>query len=285
MQINDSFPKLFILMNLKKLLFSAVTAIVSSVAMAQNPLVLSLYGNSKPPYDNGDKATVTVYPAPESKATGRAILILPGGAYEVLASGHEGKEWAPFFNKLGITVAVLEYRMPKGDCRVPIADAEHAMKLLRGNAKKWHINRNDVGIMGSSAGGHLASTVATKSKGDAAPNFQILFYPVITMDPAFTHIQSHDNFLGKKASRKKEAEYSSDLQVNRTTPRAWIALSDNDDLVLPANGVNYYIELYRHDVPAALHVYPTGGHGWGCTQGFDFHNEMQMELRGWLESF
>lgn len=271
-------------MNPKKYLLAAAI-MISSFAMAQNPTVLSLYGDAKPSYDNGDTAKVTIYQAPKKKATGRAILILPGGAYQVLASGHEGKDWAPFFNNLGITVAVLEYRMPKGDCRVPIADAENAMKLLRSNAKAWNINTEDVGIMGSSAGGHLASTIATHSKGDAAPDFQILFYPVITMDPAFTHMQSHDNFLGKKASKKHENLYSNDVQVSRTTPRAFIALSYNDDIVLPANGVNYYVELYRHDVPASLHVYPTGGHGWGNSQGFAFHNEMQLELRGWLESF
>lgn len=272
-------------MNLKKLLLSAFAMLTATISMAQKPTVVSLYGNAEPPYDNGDAAKLTIYRAPENKATGRAILILPGGAYEVLASGHEGKDWAPFFNNLGITVVVLEYRMPKGDYRVPVTDAENSMRFIRANAKNWHVNKDDVGVMGSSAGGHLASTIATHSKGDAAPNFQILFYPVITMDPAFTHIQSHDNFLGKKANKKKEREYSNDQQVTRTTPRAFIALSDNDDLVLPANGVNYYVELYRHDVPAALHVYPVGGHGWGNTQGFAFHNEMQLELRGWLESF
>lgn len=272
-------------MKLKKLLLTAIAMLISTFAMAQKPFEIDLYANAKAPYDNGEKAKLTVYLAPEKKATGRAILILPGGAYEFLASGHEGKDWAPFFNSLGITVAVLEYRMPRGDYRVPIADAENAMKLMRVNAHEWRIKKNDIGIMGSSAGGHLASTIATHSKGDAMPNFQILFYPVITMDPAFTHMQSHDNFLGKKASKKKEQLYSNDQQVTRNTPRAWIALSDNDDLVLPANGVNYYVELYRHDVPAALHVYSTGGHGWGNTQGFDFHNEMQLELKGWLQSF
>ena len=103
-------------MNLKKYLLAAAI-MISSFAMAQNPTVLSLYRDAKPPYDNGDSAKVTIYQAPQKKATGRAILILPGGAYQVLASGHEGKDWAPFFNNLGITVAVLEYRMPKGDCR------------------------------------------------------------------------------------------------------------------------------------------------------------------------
>ena len=159
------------------------------------------------------------------------------------------------------------------------------MRLVRHNAKAWGINPNDVGIMGSSAGGHLASTIATHAESDAKPNFQILFYPVITMDPAFTHQGSHDNLLGKKAKKKQEMLYSNDTQVNRTTPRAWIALSDDDTVVLPANGFNYYFECYRHDVEASLHVYPSGGHGWGIRPAFRFHTEMMAELKAWLLSF
>ena len=163
------------------------------------------------------------------------------------------------------------------------------MSLVRSNAAEGHINLIDVGIMGFSAGGHLASTIATHSKGDAAPNFQILFYPVITMDPGFTHMGSHDNLLGKELSKKEmkklEFEYSNDLQVNRTTPRAFLALSDDDKAVPAANGFNYYQQLYKHDVPASIHIYPTGGHGWGYRETFAFHYEMVFELKAWLKSF
>ena len=103
--------------------------------------------------------------------------------------------------------------------------------------------------------------------------------------PDITHKGSHDNFLGEQPKKKQETEYSNDLQVSRVTPRAFIALSDDDATVLPANGVNYYIELYRHDVPATLHVYPSGGHGWGNRDSFKYHNEMQLELKAWLRSF
>lgn len=120
---------------------------------------------------------------------------------------------------------------------------------------------------------------------DAKPDFQILFYPVITMDPAYTHKGSHDNLLGKDAKKKTEDKYSSDMQVTRVTPRAFIALSDDDHAVVPANGVNYYVECYRHDVPASLHVYPSGGHGWGIRDSFKYHIEMELELRAWLQSF
>ena len=105
------------------------------------------------------------------------------------------------------------------------------------------------------------------------------------MQPDITHKGSHDALLGSKAKKKEEREFSNDEQVTRATPRAWIALSDDDHTVLPANGANYYVELYRHDVPASLHIYPTGGHGWGMLPSFRFHIEMLLELRAWLKSF
>lgn len=229
--------------------------------------------------------TAKVYVFQPAKPSGRAILICPGGGYGMLAMGKEGIDWAPFFNNMGITAVVLKYRMPRGKKEVPIGDAEEAMKLIRRNARNWSLNPNDVGIMGFSAGGHLASTIATHSKGEAKPNFQILFYPVITMMPGYTHQGSHDNLLGRGSHKKDERDYSNDMQVSRVTPRAWIALSDDDHVVVPANGVNYYTELYRHDVPASLHVYPSGGHGWGILPGFRFHNQMMLELESWLRSF
>jgi acetyl esterase/lipase len=198
---------------------------------------------------------------------------------------HEGYEWAPFFNKMGIAAIVLKYRMPNGNCEVPETDAEEAIRQVRANAAFWHIDLNQVGIMGFSAGGHLASTVATHASKDVLPNFQILFYPVITMDPSFSHKGSHDNLLGKDPKKKMEEKYSSDRQVTRTTPPAFIVLSDDDNTVPPANGVNYYMELYRHDIPASLHVYPSGGHGWGIREGFQYHNEVETELVSWLRSF
>ena len=239
--------------------------------------------------DKEDKAELTVYLPDAKKATGRAVVCCPGGGYTHLAMDHEGHQWATFFNNQGIALIVVKYRMPHGNREIPISDAEEAIRTVRRNAVDWHIDRKDMGIMGFSAGGHLASTVATHAKGEAAPNFQILFYPVITMDPAFTHMGSHDAFLGtdlpKKEQKKLEYEYSNDLQVNRTTPRAFIALSDDDRAVPAANGFNYYSECYRHDVPASLHIYPTGGHGWGYRETFAFHYQMLFELKAWLESF
>ena len=239
--------------------------------------------------DKEDKAEMTVYLPDAKKATGRAVVCCPGGGYTHLAMDHEGHQWATFFNNQGIALIVVKYRMPHGNPMIPISDAEQAIKTVRRNAVEWHLDRTKVGIMGFSAGGHLASTIATHSTGDAAPNFQILFYPVITMDPSFTHKGSHDNLLGtnhsKKDMKRLEADYSNDLQVNRTTPRAFIALSDDDKAVPAANGFSYYEQLYKHDVSASIHIYPTGGHGWGYRESFTYHYQMIFELKGWLESF
>ena len=267
----------------------------SAAAFSQEKMTMDLWPKgalvSSP--DKEDKAELTVYLPEAKKATGRAVVCCPGGGYTHLAMDHEGHQWATFFNNQGIALIVLKYRMPHGNPQIPVSDTEQAMKTVRMNATEWHIDRNDVGIMGFSAGGHLASTIATRSKGEAAPNFQILFYPVITMDLGYTHKGSHDNLLGTFAESKKEQkemrrlefEYSNDLQVNRTTTRAFIALSDDDKAVPAANGLNYYQQLYKHDVPASIHIYPTGGHGWGYRESFAYHYQMIFELKGWLESF
>lgn len=264
---------------------------ISATVFAQKGTTMKLWTNTPEVVstDENDVAELTVYLPDAKKATGRAVVCCPGGGYSHLAMDHEGHQWAAFFNTQGIALIVLKYRMPHGNRQVPISDAEEAMRMVRRHAAEWHINPNDVGIMGFSAGGHLASTIATHAKGDAAPDFQILFYPVITMDPGYTHKGSHDNFLGtvesKKELKKLELEYSNDLQVNRTTPRAFLALSDDDKAVPASNGFNYYQQLYKHDVPASIHIYPTGGHGWGYRETFEYHYQMVFELKTWLKSF
>ena len=276
--------------NLKSVLTTLLLAF-SATAFSQKGITMEVWPNGAPNAngDDKDKAELTVYLPDAKKATGRAIVCCPGGGYSHLAMDHEGHQWATFFNNQGIALIVLKYRMPHGNYVVPISDAEQAMKIVRQNAAEWHIDTHNVGIMGFSAGGHLASTIATHSKGDAAPDFQILFYPVITMDLGFTHKGSHDNFLGeghsKKELRKLETEYSNDLQVNRTTPRTFLALSDDDKAVPAANGFGYYQQLYKHDVPASIHIYPSGGHGWGYRESFAYHYQMVFELKAWLQSF
>ena len=171
------------------LLFMAMTTLSTTAAAQTGGTVMNLWPDGAPNTNGNptDTAKVTVFLPDAKKATGRAIVCCPGGGYGHLAMQHEGTDWATFFNNQGIALIVLKYRMPRGIPGIPISDAEAAVRLVRANAKAWRINPQQVGIMGFSAGGHLASTVATQSKGDAAPNFQILFYPVITMDMGFTH--------------------------------------------------------------------------------------------------
>ena len=274
-------------MKASRIVLTLALVLISMAAAAQKSFDMKLW-NSAMPDDNGDdKDTpmLKVFLPAADKATGRAVVICPGGGYEHLCMDYEGTEWAPFFNDMGIAAIVLKYRMPHGVTSVPASDAEQAMRTVRANAKAWHVNVADVGIMGFSAGGHLASTVATHAKGDAKPDFQILFYPVITMAPAYTHMGSHDNLLGKNPKKKAEQLYSNDMQVTRSTPRACILLADDDNIVLPINGVNYYTELYRHDVPASIYVYPSGGHGFGMRSSYKYHVEMLLDLRAWLRSF
>ena len=260
---------------------------LSVMAFAQKPIELNLWPNG-PSTNNGDPqdmAKVWIYLPDEKKATGRAVVCCPGGGYQHLAMQHEGHDWAPFFLSQGIAFVVVKYRMPHGVYGVPAEDAEEAIKLVRRMAEDWHINKDDVGIMGFSAGGHLASTIATHSKGDATPNFQILFYPVISMEQGITHQGSRNNLLGKKPKRKLVSEYCNEQHVGSHTPRAFIALASDDKSVLPINSISYCEALCNAKVPASLHIYPTGGHGFGARQSFAYHLELMMELRTWLGSF
>ena len=265
-------------------IFQIIFLIILIIGTISSQTVIDIW-NDHIPYDNGEKAEMTIFLPEAKKSTGRGIIICPGGGYQYLAMDHEGYDWAPFFNQQGIAAFILKYRMPKGNYKVPISDAEEAIKIVRNNAKNWNIDPNQIGIMGSSAGGHLASTIATHSKGEAKPNFHILFYPVITMDPTFTHLGSMNNLLGEKPTKELIDKFSNELQVTDDTPRGFITLSDDDGLVVPKNSIKYYLACNLHNVPITLHIYPTCGHGWGFRANFDFHLEMLRELKTWLNSF
>lgn len=257
---------------------------------AQQPLELKLWQEGMP-NDNGmtcqeengvlyvAEPTLTVYPATEGN--GMAIVACPGGGYGKLAMDHEGKDMAAWFNNQGITYAVLKYRMPNGHKEVPLSDARQAMRILRHRAGEWQLKR--IGIMGFSAGGHLASTVATHFEDEEShPDFQILFYPVISMDPEYTHRGTHDNLLGKQPAKEEEDDFSNELHVDGNTPPAFILHSSDDRSVPVAHSLNYYMALLRHQVPATLHIYPIGGHGWGYRDSFTYKREWTGELEKWL---
>lgn len=263
----------------------------------QKPFDIDLWPNGLPnsngidktqPFDDSKqnfKPSIRVFLPDAEKASGRAVVCCPGGGYSHLAMDHEGYQWAEFYNERGIALIVLKYRMPHANTEVPISDAMEALRIVRENAEKWNINPKDVGIMGSSAGGHLASTVATHSAPATAPNFQILFYPVVTFDYAYTHKGSRHGLIGENAPQETVNLYSNEKQVTPQTPPAIMLLSDDDTVVPSPNSVNYYLALRRNNVKASMYIYPSGGHGWGIRDNFKYHNEMMSDLSAWLKSF
>lgn len=214
---------------------------------------------------------------------GTAIVMCPGGGYSHQATGHESHDMAQWMNSLGITYVVLKYRLPYGHDEVPLADAEQAMRLVREHAAEWGVDPQKVGIAGASAGGHLATTLATHySSPETRPDFQVLFYPVVSMDAAKTHRGSRDNLLGKEATEDQVKKFSNELQVTKDTPKAFIMLSSDDRAVPPANSIDYYTALINNGVSATLHAYPTGGHGWGFRDSFPYKRQWTEELEKWL---
>ena len=267
---------------MKKLVISSVLMLCALSALAQSTARKFVLKNSA-----DGQSELTCY-LPQNP-TGRAVVDCPGGGYSHLAMDHEGHQWAEYFNKQGIAFFVLKYRMPKGDRNIPLSDAYQAMRTVRDSAAVWHINKEDVGIMGFSAGGHLASSVSTHAEYDARPNFSILFYPVISMDERITHKGSCVNFLGeeRKTNPQLVKEWSNDKAVRRhLTPRAIILMSSDDEVVPPVtNGVAYYSAMRNEGNECTMHVYPTCGHGWGFSPGFPYHEQMLNDLTSWLNHF
>ncbi|MDM8337012.1 alpha/beta hydrolase [Mediterranea massiliensis] len=269
---------------------------ISTMIFAQQPIEISLWPNGMPNSNGltgteedleGGRVANVVNPSiavyrPE-KPNGMAIIMCPGGGYARLAMGHEGHDMAAWFTTQGITYVVLKYRMPNGHYEVPLSDAEQAIRIVRQHAAEWNINPHRIGIMGASAGGHLAASLATLySSQETRPDFQVLFYPVISMKEGVTHAGSRVNLIGEKPSAELEKKYSLEQQVNAQIPQAFIMLSSDDGAVPPANSLGYYEALLKNHVPATLHAYPIGGHGWGFRDNFTYKRQWTGELEKWL---
>jgi acetyl esterase/lipase len=280
---------------MKKILIVSLLTVTAGL-YAQKPVEMLLWPDGAPnsnglegkevQLENGRVANihepaVTVFKSAVPNSI--AVVMCPGGGYVRLAMNHEGLDMAPWFHAQNITYVVLKYRMPNGNYDVPLSDAEQAIRLVRRHADEWNVDPDRVGVMGASAGGHLASTLATHySSRETRPDFQVLLYPVITMDPGYTHAGSRENLLGKSPSAELERKFSNELQVTSETPKAFITLSSDDGAVAPSNGVNYYLALLRNNVRAALHAYPVGGHGWGFRDNFPYKRQWTEELEKWL---
>lgn len=241
--------------------------------------------------------TLEIYQA-RGKSRHAAVIICPGGAYWGLALNHEGTMVAEWFNRLNITAFVLKYRIPNDSIMRnktigPLQDAQKAIRLVRSRAAEWNIDPNKIGIMGFSAGGHLASTLSTHymdkvynttDTTSARPDFSILVYPVISMDSSITHWGSRENLLGKKPSNKMVDFYSNEKQVNKKTPSAFLVHSINDELVPVENSINYALALKKFSIPCELHIYQSGGHGYGLGKSKNTEISWPDACEKWLKA-
>ena len=240
--------------------------------------------------------TLSIFLADPKITNGSAVVIFPGGGYKHLSMDKEGSKIAKWFNSIGISAFVLKYRLPSDlimkDKRIgPLQDAQEAIRMVRRNASKWKLDPNKIGIIGFSAGGHLASTLSTQynervyeaDQTSAKPDFSILMYPVISMDNNITHLGSKENLLGKTPSVEDIQNYSNELGVDENTPATFLVHASDDGAVLVENSINYYKALKEYGVTAEMHVYEDGGHGFGLGRD-GTNNTWPQACEKWLKA-
>ncbi|TWI83311.1 acetyl esterase/lipase [Lacibacter cauensis] len=294
---------------MKKLILAiAIFAAVKTNAQTEMPLYSSAIPNAKQAANKESAVskdnvlriskvsvpTLTVY-KPEN-ANGMSVIICPGGGYGILAFDKEGTRVAEEMNKWGITAFVLKYRLPDDTTNIdrsiaPLMDAQQAIRLVRSRATEWGLKKDKIGIMGFSAGGHLASTAAThfssnadvtnKDTSSVRPDFAILIYPVISFDSTITHKGSRNNLVGATASAEIIKLYSNELQVNAKTPPSFLVHAGDDGAVPVENSIRYYQACIKYKVPVEMHLYPKGGHGFGLNNKTTSDNWMER-LKNWL---
>ena len=300
---------------MKKLLLTLALGTCSPGLVAAQQ-VLSLYSvsipNSKPTelkeisgtLDNGGarisnvvQPTLTVFKPAKEKANGTAVIICPGGGYAFLSSEREGTDVAKRLTELGVTAFVLKYRLPNDQSQpdktiTPLLDAQQAVRLVRQRAAEFSVNPGRIGIMGFSAGGHLAATAGThfaKPVGQdpanisVRPDFLVLLYPVISFTDSLMHAGSRTNLLGSTPSPDQIRLYSNDQQVSAQTPPTFLMHAADDQVVDVRNSLRFYEACRRRAVPAEMHLYPKGGHGFGLTNKTTKDNWMDR-LQNWLDA-
>jgi len=245
--------------------------------------------------EDGDKPTLTIYLPTSSSVTGTAVVVAPGGGYAHLASNPEGRQIANWLNALGITAFVLKYRLgPRYHHPIELGDAQRALRLLRARAEEFGIHPDRIGMMGFSAGGHLASTAATHfDAGEPAaadpidrmscrPDFVVLGYPVISFTAPYTHQGSATNLLGENPDPKLREELSNELRVTPQTPPTFLFTTSADTVVPAENSIAFYLALHKAGVPAEMHIFEKGPHGVGLALSDPALGEWPTLLANWL---
>jgi acetyl esterase/lipase len=277
---------------MKTILFIFTTLLLNFSGMAQD-FKLKVWPNGAPDSNgitqaeelfegkrvrNVSEAEIYVYLPKIGINTGAAVVICPGGGYGMEAMDHEGYDMAEWLVKQGIAGIVLKYRLPNGHDQIPLEDAQRAMRIVRQKAAEWGINPAKIGIAGSSAGGHLASTAGTKfdlgkpesadpiDKYSCRPDFMLLLYPVITFDEQFGHMGSRTNLIGPGNKWELVEKYSNELHVTAQTPPTFLILADDDGAVPPRNSIEFYMALKKYNIPAEMHIFRDGGHGFGMNK-------------------
>lgn len=274
---------------MKKLNLLFVLFLTTTALIAQDK-ILKVWPNGAP-NDNGmtepeekydgvrvrnvSEAEMYVYLPEKEINTGAAVVICPGGGYMIEAMDHEGYEIAEWLKSKGVAGIVLKYRLPYGHHEIPSGDARQTMRIVRMNAKEWGINPDKIGIAGSSAGGHLAATAGTRfdtgkkestcpiEQVSCRPDFMLLLYPVISFKEEFGHMGSRTNLIGSGNKWELVEKYSNELHVSPQTPPTFLVLADNDKSVAPRNSIEFYLQLKENNIPAEMHIFQEGGHGFG----------------------
>lgn len=240
-------------------------------------------------YSHVQAPLIEVYLPAIKNRNGQGVVICPGGGYAILAYNWEGSDIAKFLNGKGIAGIVLKYRLPDDDSNIdpeksPLMDAQKAIEIVRDHAKEWGLDPAQIGIMGFSAGGHLASTAGTHFTADNRPDFMVLGYPVVSFDAEITHMGSRNNLIGENPSQELIEYYSNELQVSDDTPPTFIVHSLDDKAVPVENSLRLLQKLKEHNVPAEMHLYPYGGHGFGLAIGQGQLAEWPELMVKWMKS-
>jgi acetyl esterase/lipase len=249
---------------------------------------------------DGDKPDLTIYLAPKDKANGAAVVIFPGGGYGHLAMDHEGHQIAEWLNSFGVAGFIVKYRHSRSGAGyrhpAPLQDAQRALRTVRNGAKKWNIDPDRIGIIGFSAGGHLASSLGTHfnqrysdvkddiDRVSCRPDFMILMYPVISFTESFTHKGSRSNLLGENPDPQLVENLSNEKQVTPETPPTFLVFGNDDKVVPVENGVAFFMSLKKANVPAEMHIYEKGRHGFGLGVGAGPVSSWPLRCTEWMKN-